>query len=136
MKTIAWPENLDKDGEYSEYLDLSQAIMFVSDIEKVATVTEKMTADESTLDFNQEVRPDDVEVLGINFKLGFWANGHLKNKGKKAMSYEEEGSTMFTIDLSDEALQLKFNQLCSDPSLGLANFVKYCYTANAYEIID
>ena len=134
MKTIAWPENLDKDGEYSEYLDLSQAIMFVSDIETVATVTKKMSADETTLDFNQEVTPD--EVSSVNFKLGFWANGHLKNKGKKAMSYEEEGSTMFTIDLSDEALQLKFNQLCSDPSLGLANFVKYCYTTNAYEIID
>lgn len=134
MKTIAWPENLDKDGEYSEYLDLSQAIMFVSDIETVATVTKKMTADEATLDFNQEVTPD--EVSSVNFKLGFWGSGHLKNKGKKAMSYEEEGSTMFTIDLSDEALQLKFNQLCSDPSLGLASFVKYCYTAGAYEIID
>jgi len=134
MKTIAWPENLDKDGEYSEYLDLSQAIMFVSDIETVATVTKKLTADHATLDFNQTVTPD--EVSSVNFSLGFWANGHLKNKGKKGMTYEEEGGTKFSIDLSNEALQAKFDQLCAEPSLGLANFVKYCFTAGAYEIID
>lgn len=134
MKTIEWPKNLDANGEYDEHHDFSQVLMVVSEIETIATQRKKYTADIKTLDFGEAASPD--EVSHIEFQLGFWANIHAKQKGKRLIKYQEDGQVTFTIDLSEEDLQKSFVELCRNPNNGLAQFVKQCFEADRYETIE
>ena len=133
LKSIVWPENLDKDGDYDEFHDFSSVIMFVNYLKVKAEVETVYIADEKTLDFAS----DDAipEASSVEFGLGFWANAQAKAKGKKAIDFVHGGEVRFSIDLSEPDLQESFNKLCENKQTGLSTFVKQCYEAERYEAI-